>query len=348
MKKSWLFLADRFDALKPRERLAVFLALAAVLVGLFFFLVFNPGYARYQQAQTSLRQSGQEMAVVHASELALLQGASLDPDAEARALIGQLDGENARLRSSLANAQAQLASPAQMTGMLRDLIAAQKDLELVSLRSAPAENLLAPMSGADKTLPGRVAGGSGLYRHGIELSVRGDYQTLASYLRKVGEPALEDPAGADDAENRQVSAGYDDAESLHTQSGARMAKFLSVLLMGLMLGTTVQAEDFFDPTRPPADLLLPQAALTGKAGAAEGPLLLQSVLLAPQRQVAVISGQSLLVGQRIRGYQLRSLSSRQAELLGPQGRLTLWLLPSSHSDSLPSVAKEPPHQGDRK
>ena len=33
MKKAWLFLADRFDALAPRERLLVFLGLAALLTG---------------------------------------------------------------------------------------------------------------------------------------------------------------------------------------------------------------------------------------------------------------------------------------------------------------------------
>ena len=181
MKKAWLFLADHFDALKPRERLAIFLALTAMLVGLFFVLAFNPGYARYQKARASLQQSEQELLAMRAAELGLMQGASVDPDADAKRQISRLSEENGALRSSLASTQARLASPEKMTGMLHDLIAAQKELELVSLRSMPPEDLLKAASG-DK--PAAVAAQS-VYRHGIELSVRGDYQALANYLHKI-------------------------------------------------------------------------------------------------------------------------------------------------------------------
>lgn len=185
MKKAWLFLADRFDALKPRERLAVFLALAAVMVGLFFLLALNPAYARIQQAQRSLEQSEQALAAARAGELTLLQSASLDPDADARRLIAQTSEENEALRSKLASTQAQLASPEKMTVMLRDLIAAQQGVELLSLRTAAPEDLLSRALETDKSQAARPAAASSLYRHAIELNVRGDYQALAGYLRRV-------------------------------------------------------------------------------------------------------------------------------------------------------------------
>ncbi len=123
-----------------------------------------------------------------------------------------------------------------------------------------------------------------------------------------------------------------------------MAKFLSAFLLLAVLPAAAQTGPFFDPTRPPASVLAPQAeTITQNA-----PLQLQSVLLSPQRQVAVISGQSVLVGQSIRGYRLRTLTNRQAELQGPQGRLTLWLIAPLDSKPSPAVAKEPPSQGDRK
>ena len=185
MKKAWLFLADRFDALKPRERLAIFLALAAALVGLFFVLALNPAYARIQQAQRSLEQSEQALAAARAGELALLQRASLDPDAETRRLIAQVSEENDALRGKLASTQAQLASPGKMTEMLRDLIAAQQGVELVSMHTAVPEDLLSRAMATDKSPAARPATTSSLYRHAIELSVRGDYQALAGYLRRV-------------------------------------------------------------------------------------------------------------------------------------------------------------------
>ncbi|MDP5240243.1 hypothetical protein Q9Q94_11940 [Uliginosibacterium sp. 31-16] len=124
-----------------------------------------------------------------------------------------------------------------------------------------------------------------------------------------------------------------------------MAKFLSAFLLLAVLPAAAQTGPFFDPTRPPASVLAPQAEVTSPQ---EAPLLLQSVLLSPQRQVAVISGQSVLVGQAIRGYRLRMLTNRQAELQGPQGRLTLWLIAPLDSNPSPAVAKVPPSQGDRK
>ncbi|MBS1208982.1 MAG: hypothetical protein H6R19_1380 [Proteobacteria bacterium] len=187
MKKAWLFLADRFDALRPRERLVLFLALAAAAVGLFFILVLNPAYARYQRAHTSLQQSAQELTAVQAAELALVQSASHDPDTEARSQIATLTTENAAMQRSLSTEQAKLASPEKMTEMLNDLIRAQKGLELVSVHTEPAEDLLAKTTPADKTPSATAppAGAQSLFRHGITISVRGDYQTLAAYLRKV-------------------------------------------------------------------------------------------------------------------------------------------------------------------
>jgi MSHA biogenesis protein MshJ len=209
MKKAWIFLADRFDALQPRERMAVFAVLAALLVGLFFFLVLNPGYVRTQLARNSLKQSEQMLEAARASELALLQSASLDPDAEARRLIAKISDSNDMLRNKLANTQAQLASPEKMTEVLRDFIAAQKGVELVSMRTEPAEDLLARIAEeqakaqaqtqAQALLDGTkavtpiapvtprapAATKNSLYRHGIEVSVRGDYQALAGYLRRV-------------------------------------------------------------------------------------------------------------------------------------------------------------------
>lgn len=125
-----------------------------------------------------------------------------------------------------------------------------------------------------------------------------------------------------------------------------MAKLLRAFLL-LAIGLVVQfaqAETFFDPTRPLVAGLVPE---TGPlSSAAEAPLVLQSVLLSPQRKLAVISGQNVTLGQSIRAYRLVTLSNRQAELQGPQGRLTLWLLSDLHPDV--AVTKSPLQQGERK
>lgn len=126
-----------------------------------------------------------------------------------------------------------------------------------------------------------------------------------------------------------------------------MAKLLSAsLLLAIgLVAQPAQAETFFDPTRPLVAGLVPEPGPA--ASPAEAPLVLQSVLLSPQRKLAVISGQSVALGQRIRAYTLINLGSRQAELQGPQGRLTLWLLSDLHPDPA-AVKKSALQQGERK
>lgn len=76
-----------------------------------------------------------------------------------------------------------------------------------------------------------------------------------------------------------------------------------------------------DPTRPPA------VAATG-APAASGTLVLQSVLFAPDRRVAVISGMPMVEGDRVHGHRLVAIGRDQATLDGPDGPVRLQLYPA--------------------
>jgi len=70
-------------------------------------------------------------------------------------------------------------TPEKMTSVLRDLIAAQKGLELVSIQSGKIEDLLAPPAAGSSP----AERGQSIFRHGIEVSVRGDYAALAAYMK---------------------------------------------------------------------------------------------------------------------------------------------------------------------
>lgn len=80
-----------------------------------------------------------------------------------------------------------------------------------------------------------------------------------------------------------------------------------------------------DPTRPPAAWLGQGDA---GAGPADGLPRLQSVLL-PQRgkPVAIISGQTVVLGGRIGDARLVRLDERMAVLEGPEGVTRLYLTP---------------------
>lgn len=79
----------------------------------------------------------------------------------------------------------------------------------------------------------------------------------------------------------------------------------------LLLALNSHAQALHDPTRPPDVSALP--AVEGKAAAPAGPQL-QSVLLSPQRKVAVISGQSVRLGDKYGDARLVRLTDSAATL----------------------------------
>jgi MSHA biogenesis protein MshK len=99
------------------------------------------------------------------------------------------------------------------------------------------------------------------------------------------------------------------------------------------------AQQLQDPTRPPS-------AIGQEAGAiAEGPVL-QSVLIAPDRKVAIISGQSVKLGGQFNGAKLISISETQVVLRNGTELQTLKLFPdidkhrsSAKAESSSSVGK---------
>lgn len=184
MKKYWLLLADRFDAMAPRERLLVFLAAVAVCAGIFVLAVVDPALARYQKASAKLQQSHQGVQQVDAAELLLIDAASRDPDAEVRGQIDQARKQLEARQGELGLAGLRLGKPEQRVALLRDLIGAQRGLELVSIKSGAVQDLLGAASAP-------AADGAGLYQHSVELTVRGDFAALGGYLHAL--EALPEP-----------------------------------------------------------------------------------------------------------------------------------------------------------
>ncbi len=85
-----------------------------------------------------------------------------------------------------------------------------------------------------------------------------------------------------------------------------------------------------DPTRPPA------SAGPVQSGAATGGLVLQSVLIFPDARSAIISGEHVLLGQKIGGQRLVKVAETEVVLLHGAERRTLKLFP--RADKRPAMA----------
>lgn len=190
-------LLDKINALSQRERMILFaLAMAAVWAVLDGALLGPQHKARQVQEQ---RLQAARDTMLQSQEILAARAGRPDPDTQARQRL-----EAARLAfdarmATAAQLQNRMVAPRDMVRVLQGLMAKQPGLRLVSLNTAPPEPVGLPPDAAPNTVagavPGTVAGaalgtapgttpavGGALYRHGVTLTLAGDYAALTRYL----------------------------------------------------------------------------------------------------------------------------------------------------------------------
>jgi MSHA biogenesis protein MshK len=108
---------------------------------------------------------------------------------------------------------------------------------------------------------------------------------------------------------------------------------LAASALALVAGTAC-GQSLSDPTRPPAAFHLGTGP--ARSGEATGGLVLQSVLIFPDARSAIISGEHVLLGQKIGGQRLVKVAETEVVLLNGAARRTLRLFPSV--DKRPAMA----------
>lgn len=172
---------------RPRRERAI---VAAALVFGGGFLLFNFGIdpalrqSRAAIAETMVART--ELAQQQA-QLAALQNAA-DPDSLNRQRLVQLKDDMTAVNARLAKFESGMVSPARMRGFLEDLLARNRGIELLELKTlspqpvgAPARAAVAAPSGTGAA-PEVAEMNAGIWQHGIELKLAGSYNDLLGYL----------------------------------------------------------------------------------------------------------------------------------------------------------------------
>ena len=108
----------------------------------------------------------------------------------------------------------------------------------------------------------------------------------------------------------------------------------AVLLIAAIASAAAHAAPFADPTRPPS-----AGADAGPGGqAAAGPRL-ESVLIAPDRRIAVISGQPVTLGGKFGDARVVRISESEVVLQNGDQRETLKLFPEVEKKSIRTRAR---------
>ncbi|HTS54884.1 MAG TPA: hypothetical protein VMH26_16555 [Burkholderiales bacterium] len=88
------------------------------------------------------------------------------------------------------------------------------------------------------------------------------------------------------------------------------------------------AEGVSDPTRPPSGFHVGSGHGPARSSEPRGGLVLQSVLIYPDARSAIISGEHVLLGQKVRGLRLVRVAETEVVLLNGSERRTLRLFPN--------------------
>jgi MSHA biogenesis protein MshJ len=188
MVRRLTLLGQRLDALSLRERGLIFAA-GVTLAYIAWQTLFMDGLnKRAQLAEQQLSEARQHLAALADADAA----ASANPLTAAAARNAALRARLGSLDTELRVAASGYVAPDKMIDMLREILAGQHGLELVSLANLPVQSL------AQVREPGAVSAGAGSasaaeivlddkdpgpFLHPVEIVVEGNYVDVVAYLR---------------------------------------------------------------------------------------------------------------------------------------------------------------------
>jgi len=169
--------AERIDAATLRERVLIFLTLTLALVFIANLMLLEPLRAKQRGLAANSAQQQKELQAMQAQVHRLTESVQIDPDAQNRARHADLKAQLQALEARITREQRRFTPPERMRAVLEEVLQRNRGLALVDLRSLP----VAPVGEASAA----PAASGALYRHGIELTVRGSYLDLYEYLRSL-------------------------------------------------------------------------------------------------------------------------------------------------------------------
>lgn len=186
MKARLLELMARIDALTLRERGLLFAAVAAVLVFVGHSMVLGPIYREQDLLRRQIGQQQNNLMGLDGEIAAKVQAYQVDPDAPAREKLQAIRQESAALGDSLLAMEHGLVPPERMAPLVDTILRANARLKLVSMRTLPVESMSSLGAQAAAVAPpatsGQVPSPVLLYRHGVEVTVRGNYLDMVEYM----------------------------------------------------------------------------------------------------------------------------------------------------------------------
>ena len=192
MKQYWLTLSSKFEALKRRERMIVFFAVLICALAILNAVLLDPAAARNKTLSNEISVDQTQIQSLHQQLNAYAQQGVVDPDAQNKARLAELQTRVQELDNKLHGLQSTLVNPDKMPELLRGLLQKNGKLKLVELKTLPVTGMLDTKStdtdgqaAASQPSGHVVSNDFPMFRHGVEITIEGRYLDLVDYVAAV-------------------------------------------------------------------------------------------------------------------------------------------------------------------
>jgi MSHA biogenesis protein MshJ len=191
MKSEWKKYATKIDAMSLRERLILFGGLLIVIFYTAFMVFIDPAQQRKSVLSAELVKQRAEMQLLQV-QIADLTAKRGDPDAANLARRNSLREQVATIDVSLKEMNQTLVPAQNMKTLLQEMLTHQPNLQVVALKTIPVTPLVDKKEKNEKsdaangaTLASTAAAEGNVFKHGVEITLQGNYADLYEYLTRV-------------------------------------------------------------------------------------------------------------------------------------------------------------------
>ena len=183
MRRYWELARAKIDDMSLRERAIIFVAVAFMVVTLINATLLDPLLARQKMLSAQVVQQQEQMKGLQAQMQSLLQAKQDDEHSPLRNRLAQLKQQLQAQDGYLQSRRDRLVEPNKMAGLLEQVLAKNGRLQLIALKTLPVSLLVKkPQAASGTAQPAASSGQKQIFKHGVQITVRGGYLDLLQYL----------------------------------------------------------------------------------------------------------------------------------------------------------------------
>ncbi|MCK9201611.1 MAG: agglutinin biogenesis protein [Gallionella sp.] len=181
MTRYWIIARDKVGALSLRERAIVFATVALVVVSLVSEVLLAPLHAKRKVLSDQVVQQQERTKELQAQLQSLLQAQRDEGHSPLRVRVESLRRNLQEQAEYLEERREHLVAPDRMANVLAQVLHENRRVQLVELKTLPVGLLMDKPQEAGAVQPVAVDGQRQIFRHGVQITVRGSYLDLLGY-----------------------------------------------------------------------------------------------------------------------------------------------------------------------